>query len=104
MNALVNTKHNISNNSQESLLELLIEKINEASMDKKVIFFSVETPLVNFLNKLHTENYEINENCLYLSGDFELSIMLDDVVIKYDNSYEEYFTLLHNDIELVITF
>lgn len=104
MNALVNEKHNKSNDAQGKLLELLIKRIDEANINKQPIFFSIESPLVNFVNTLHTCDYEIKKNRLYLCGDFELSIMLDDVVIEYDNSYEEYFTLLHNDIELVITF
>ena len=91
------------NNSNMELVNLLKRKIEEFITEDKKIVIDVSSPLIICRNTFSTEDYEINNEYLYLNqGNFELHIKLDKVKIEYDNTVDENFILVYNDTEIMI--
>lgn len=95
--------NDLKNNSYKELINLLKEKIEESIMEDKKIVIDVLTPLINCRNTLSVEDYEINEEYLYLNyGNFELHINLNEIEIKYDDIIDESFILTCNNSSVVL--
>lgn len=113
MEALVNIDKKVGNNlpnklqknSNDELIVLLKQKIEESIMENGKIVIDVLTPLINCRNTLSVEDYEINEDYLCLNNrNFELHINLNKIEIKYDYTVDENFIFVYDDTDVILYF
>ena len=100
--ALVNKAQNVSSNLQ--VLEILKERLYEAVVNKKSSFITVESPVMTYVSKIYIDEYILDEENLYLSGDHEFNIRYSGIKIEHDDMYEEHFILIHNEMKVTLTF
>ena len=107
MEALIDITNDKSknNNSNMELITLLGQKIEISILEDRKVIIDVSTPLMSCRNTNYIEDYEINEEYLYLNnGSYEIHIKLDEIEFKNDYFLNDNFTLLHNDTEINICF
>ena len=110
MNALIKTTEvscSLQNNKEiNKLVKLFKEKIEEAISNNKSIVTILTNPFVECRNNLHIEDYELNEEYLYLNGNnFEIHITHNNVTdLKYDNTEDECFIITCGDNEAIFIF
>ena len=100
MKSLINvTKTKDERLKLASLVELFSQKIKDSITNDRDIIVSTENSCMSVLNRIAIEDYECDMEHLYLNdGSFELHMKMDEIKdIKYDNTYDESFTFLHND-------
>lgn len=88
------------------LLKLLKEKIEKCILDDKSVCVCMDNCSMSCRNKINIEDYEINNNYLYLNDkNFEVHIDFDkDTSIIYEDAVEECFTIMQNDMEFNMCF
>lgn len=114
MNALINvTKEASSNlynsNDKASIINgdiiMLKKKIEDSIMNNKPIIIINSTPVMECRNTIYAENYDVEEDNLYLnSGDYELHINLNETEVKHNDMCEEEFIITHEDTETKLYF
>lgn len=98
-----NLSNDLDNNSNVELRKLLKQKIEDSITKDKSIIISISNPMMHCRNCILIDDYEIDEKELYINNEnFELRIDLDKTEIKYDDTYDAYFTLFYNDTEICI--
>lgn len=102
MTALVDKDQNVSSNLQ--VLEVLKERLDEVIVNNELAFITVESPVMTYVSKIYIEDYNIDEENLYLSGDYELNLKYSGIEIEYDDMYSEHFILIHNEMKVTLTF
>lgn len=106
MNALINEAEE-RNLNFNNVVALIKQKIEEAIINDKPIVVSASNSCLACRNTIEIAEYEFDEKRFYVSSDnFEIHINMDEVKeVKYDNTYDECFTFLHNDnTEIVVCF
>ena len=93
-------------NSLEDLLELLQQRIDESIIEDHSISISVENKTINYLNSGRINDYKLSTHSIYLNCDgFELNICIDDKMeFTYEDSYDEYFQIVHDGMEIRLYF
>ena len=117
MNVLINStgkvSYNLQNNedkekviAREEVVNLIKEKIEESIINDKSIVVILENSCLECRNNFYIEDYDIDQECFYLSGNnFELHIKSDNMSdIKYNNTYDEQFTITCEDSEITLIF
>ncbi len=100
--ALVNKEQNVSSNLQ--VLEILRERLNEALINNELTFITIESPIMLYVSQIDISDYVLDEEHLYLSGDYEFNLKHNGIEIEYDDMYEEHFILIHNEMKVTLTF
>lgn len=100
-----NLLNNSNNNSNNELISLLKQKIEDSILTDKYVVAYISSPMIDCRNTIYIEDFEINEENLYINeGNYELHINLNEVEMKYDNSFDESFIIKHDDLEIGINF
>lgn len=102
MTALVDKDQNVSSNLQ--VLEILRERLDDSVMNKELSFITVENPVMTYVSKIYIDDYDLDEENLYLSGDYEFNLKHNGIKIEHDDMYEEHFILIHNEMKVTLTF
>ena len=98
-------RSNLQNNSNDELIVLLKQKIEDSIMENRKIVVDVSTPLISCRDTFSVEDYEVNDGYLYLNHrNFDLHINLDKIEIKYDDTVYENFIFVHNDADIILQF
>lgn len=100
--ALVDKKQNVGSNLQ--VLEILRERLNDAVINKELAFITIESSIMTYVSKIYIDDYVLDEENLYLSGDYEFNLQHSGIEIEYDDMYEEHFILIHNEMKITLTF
>ena len=100
--ALVNKAQKVSSNLQ--VLETLRERLDEAVVNNKSAFVTIESPIMTYVSKIYIDEYVLDEENLYLSGDYEFDLKHSGIEIEHDDMYEEHFILIHNEMKITLTF
>lgn len=98
MGALINeTKEGKLN--FRSLVTLFKQKIEDSIINDKSIIISASNSCVSFRNTISIADYECDTEKIYLNDDnFELHLDMSEIKeVKYDDTFDECFTFLHND-------
>ena len=92
--------------ADKDLLLLLKEKIEECVLDDRTVCVCLDCCSMACRNKINIEDYEINDNYLYLNDkNFEVHIDFDNnTSIKYKDATEESFTITQNNMEFNLCF
>lgn len=110
MAALINSTKEVSgnlpNNLDKGIIALLKQKIEDCIIGCKSIVISISTPLMNCLNTIKVDAFEITEDNLYLNNkNFEIHINFDNTTnITYEDEYDEYFSIVINNTEINLYF
>ena len=104
MCALVKMKDYLK--TDKDLLVLLKEKIEECISDDRTVCVCFDCCSMACRNKINIEDYEINNNYLYLNDkNFEVHIDFDtNTSIAYEDATEESFTIIQNNMEFNLCF
>ena len=102
MKALVNKEHNVSSNLQ--VLEILRARLNKAIANNDISFITIESPIMLYVSQIDIDDYVLDEDHLYLSGDYEFNLKHNGIEIEHDDMYEEHFILIHNEMKITLTF
>lgn len=99
MNALIPETEMKSRLKFGNLVTLFKQKIEDCVMNEKSIIISASSPIMECRNTILIEDYEFDIAKFYLNnGNFELYLKMNEINdIKYDNTYDECFTFIHND-------
>lgn len=100
-----NLHNDVRDHSESKLVMLLKEKIENSITEDKPIVVSVSNSALESRNTFCVDDYEVNEDMLYLNnGNFELHVNLNISELTYNAAFDEYFTILHNNTEVEICF
>lgn len=95
-------------NDKNEVIALLRQRIIDSIDDEKAISISIEDACMTLLESIYigSDDYELDENHLYFNKNkFDLNIIFDDVTrLEYNNDYEEYFKMVHNNTEINLYF
>ena len=100
--ALVSGSQNASSNLQ--VLEVLRERLNKIVVNEEIAFITIESPIMLYVSQINIDEYVLDEENLYLSGDYEFNLKHNGIEIEYDDMYEEHFILIHNEMKVTLTF
>lgn len=112
MNALIKTTEKVSSNlhnnikSIEKKVKLLKNKIEETVENDKSITVIITNSFTECRNRLRIKEYELSKEYFHLcEDDFEIHITPNNVTdLKYDDTYDEHFTITCRDSEVVLIF
>ena len=113
MGALIEISSNVRGNlhneakdySGDQLVMLLKEKIENSITEDKSIAVSFSSSAAEIRNTFYVDDYEFERNMLYLNnGNFELHVDLNTSELKYNDAFDDCFTIVHNETEVEIWF
>lgn len=101
-----NLTNDLDNDKKGELISLLKHKIENSILEQRSIIIDVTAFMINCRNSIYVEDYEIDEESLYLNNkNFEVHIYFNnDTIIEYEEEPQECFTIKQNNREFNIFF
>ena len=116
MDALISFTNKTSSNLSDELkrketsvnmnkIKLLKQKLEDSIENNTAFVVYISSPSFECRNTIWLDDFEVNENYLYLSdGNYEVHINIDDASLKYDDTFDINFIFIMENVEIGFIF